>query len=131
MHVSTLLAMSSMFAIPIRRLSLLVSTVIVSCNDSAPLPCTPKSVSTNGYHKPVSIGSLPHRQDDEKRVTLQYRPAQRVAMNVSSGRSPKRAYSENLNTSPPRGERKRSPSTPVKYEQKQTLPTVHENTPPQ
>ena len=52
-------------------------------------------------------------------------------MNVGSGRSPKRAHSENLKTSPPRGERERSPSTPAKYEQKQTLPTVHENAHPQ
>ena len=52
-------------------------------------------------------------------------------MNVGNGWSPKRAYSENLKTSLLRSGRECSPSTPVKFEQKQTLLTVHENTTPQ
>ena len=103
---------------------------------SAPPPPSSQSPGIIDDHdyEPVTVGSAltePDCHDEAERATLPYRPAQRAAMNVGSGRSPKRAFSENLKTSPPRGERERSPSTPLKFEQKQTLPTVHENTLPQ
>ena len=103
---------------------------------AAPPPPSSNQVIDDHDYEPVTVGSLPaepERYDDLERATLPYGPAQRAVMNVGNGRSPKRAYSENLEAkrSPPRGERERSPSTPAKYEQKQALPTVHENVPSQ